>query len=217
MEPFLDALTTGLLKYDPQPLGKRHAFAVLLPLVRMEDEWYVLYEVRSARISQPGETSFPGGAIEPGECPSDAAVREAMEELCLERTDIRLLGEMDFIVTETAIIYCFVGFIDGKTPADIQPNEDEVEEVYALPLAWLCENPPKYYETKIQASYSDDFPTSRLPGGSNYQWKRRNQIVAFYDIPDSGYNLWGLTARLTDRFIDFLSEEDLYHCISCIQ
>ena len=38
--------------------------------------WQVLFEVRAAGISQPGEVCFPGGRIEPGETPEEAALRE---------------------------------------------------------------------------------------------------------------------------------------------
>lgn len=216
MDDFVNALAQDLNQYEPRPLGRRQHFAVLLPLVRVNDQWSILYEVRAAHISQPGETSFPGGAIEPGECPSDAAIREAVEELNVAREDIVIIGEMDFVVTETALIYCFVGIIKGKTPLTLEPNPAEVEEVYALPLSWLCSHPPKYYETGLQATYSDDFPTTRLPGGENYKWKRRNHVVGFYDMTDSGYNLWGLTARMTDGFIDFIQEKGIYHCADCL-
>ncbi|ABF36910.1 hypothetical protein MGAS2096_Spy1858 [Streptococcus pyogenes MGAS2096] len=35
-------------------------YAVFLPLILVNDDWHVLYEVRSQHISQPGEVSFPG-------------------------------------------------------------------------------------------------------------------------------------------------------------
>ena len=42
-------------------------YVVLLPLVKINDKIHVLFEVRSQTVSQPGETSFPGGALEDGE------------------------------------------------------------------------------------------------------------------------------------------------------
>ena len=50
-----------LANYIPQPLGEKRCFSVLLPLVWSENQWQVLYQVRSESISQPGEVSFPGG------------------------------------------------------------------------------------------------------------------------------------------------------------
>ena len=49
--------------YDAKALGVQRGYAVLLPLIKIKDEWHVLYEVRSKHISQPGETSFPGDAL----------------------------------------------------------------------------------------------------------------------------------------------------------
>ena len=69
-----------LANYIPQPLGEKRCFSVLLPLVWSENQWQVLYQVRSESISQPGEVSFPGGGGEEGETPQQAAVREQKEE-----------------------------------------------------------------------------------------------------------------------------------------
>lgn len=60
------------------------------------DQWQVLYQVRSESISQPGEVSFPGGGVEEGETPQQAAVREAVEELNIQSEQIDILGEIDF-------------------------------------------------------------------------------------------------------------------------
>ncbi len=50
---------------------------------------------RILTVRKRGTTSFmqPGGKIEPGETPAEAAVREAREELGAEIDDLRLLGE----------------------------------------------------------------------------------------------------------------------------
>lgn len=217
MSEFIHDLTLNLTCYEPKPLGEHRSFAVLLPLIKMGDEWQVLYEIRSKNVSQPGESSFPGGAIEPGECPSDAAIRETMEELRLERDNIDILGELDFIVNDAMIIYCFVGVIKGVRPEDIVVNQDEVQEIFTLPLSWLCCHPPSYYSIGMHADYDDNFPVFRLPAGRSYKWSRRKHVVGFYDIPDSGYNLWGFTAKMTDRFVRFLKESGAYDCIPCLE
>ena len=55
------------------------SYAVVLPLIRETGE--ILIEVRAAGISQAGDPCFPGGRIEPGETPAEAAAREAKEFL----------------------------------------------------------------------------------------------------------------------------------------
>ena len=55
----------------------RGEFAVLAPLVRVDGETHLLFEVRALHMRrQPGEVCFPGGQIEEGETPLEAAVRE---------------------------------------------------------------------------------------------------------------------------------------------
>ncbi|MBU4214783.1 MAG: CoA pyrophosphatase [Actinobacteria bacterium] len=55
----------------------------------------VLLQRRSATLSHhPGQISFPGGGIEAGESPQDAAVREAVEETGLEPAGVEVLGSL---------------------------------------------------------------------------------------------------------------------------
>ena len=65
----------------PTLLEARHEYAVLCPLVERPDGLHLLFEVRSAGVSQSGETCFPGGQMEPGETPADCALRETAEKL----------------------------------------------------------------------------------------------------------------------------------------
>lgn len=212
-----DRLVQSLQFYEPRPLGKQRLYAVFLPLIYRDHQWQILYEVRAEGISQPGEVAFPGGAVEPGECPSDAAIRETMEELCISRDKIEILGELDYFVNDVTIIYCFVGRLKNIALEDIHALTSEVQECFTLPLEWLCCHPPTYYATDHQPLYDDDFPIGRLPDGKGYPWRRRRQVVAFYDIPKDGHNLWGLTARFTDRFIRYLKDDDIYECIECLE
>lgn len=76
----------------PTLLEARHEYAVLCPLVERPDGLHLLFEVRSAGVSQSGETCFPGGQMEPGETPADCALRETEEELSIPRAEIRLSG-----------------------------------------------------------------------------------------------------------------------------
>ena len=122
--------------YQPQMYGKRKESAVLLPLIKVDGEYHVLYEVRSELVSQAGDSSFPGGKVEEGETFEHAAIRETMEELNIARENIVVHGEIDYIVSQHLIIRCFVGELVGLEVDDIKPNE-EVEKVYTVPLDYL--------------------------------------------------------------------------------
>ena len=67
----------SLKHHIPKRIGeeKETSFAVLIPLIKKEDGYHVLFEVRAKHLNkQPGEVCFPGGKVEPGESTYEAAV-----------------------------------------------------------------------------------------------------------------------------------------------
>ncbi|MER2173890.1 MAG: CoA pyrophosphatase [Carnobacterium sp.] len=197
----------GLLEnYDAKPLTYQKHFAVLIPLIKIKDELHLLFEVRSKNISQPGETSFPGGKVERGETYEEAAVRETMEELSLSRDSIRILGEMDYIVNERVIIRSFVGELKNISLEEIQFNE-EVEEVYTVPVSYFLTHDPIYYEAHVKLEHEEDFPFDRIPGGKKYNWKQEKHAVPFYTF--NNRTIWGFTANFTNRFIQLIKEHKI--------
>ena len=124
--------------HKAEPITTQRKYAVLLPLVKINGIIHILFEVRSQSISQPGETSFPGGALEEGETFKEAAIRETEEELLIDRKDIRIIGEMDYIVKKEHIIKCFVGWLSEIDVTKLKPNE-EVEDVFTY-------SPPVFLE-----------------------------------------------------------------------
>lgn len=190
--------------YQARPYGEQRHYSVLLPLIEVDGETHVLYEVRSHKISQPGETSFPGGRVEENEDFATAAIRETTEELNVKPEDIELFGAIDYVVNDWAIIYCYVGRLNVKLE-DIQYNE-EVERVFTIPLAYLLENEPTYYTIRAKSMFEDEFPFHLLPNGPNYKFKHQVHKTPFYNLPVE--NLWGYTANLTHRFSRILLDGD---------
>ena len=82
---FLDKLKNQLNENQSLFIGEETAFrsAVLIPLVQVDGEWHILFEVRSFTMrKQPGDISFPGGRIDSTDpSPLAAALRETYEEL----------------------------------------------------------------------------------------------------------------------------------------
>ncbi|MGU8063238.1 NUDIX hydrolase [Streptococcus suis] len=189
-----------LKDYQPQPLGQKKVYAVLLPLVWSDNQWQVLYEIRSESISQPGEVSFPGGGIDEGETAEEAAIREVIEELDIQQEQIELLGEIDYLVFGRSTIRCFVGRLqlDWKT---LQPN-DEVARFFTVPLETLLKTDPVYYQLDSQIVPDCDFPFERLRGGVDYPFSHHKRSVPFYEnLPE---NIWGMTAQFTHRFTEIV-------------
>ncbi len=72
-------------------------YAVLVPIVDTPDGRSLLFEKRAGSLRrQPGEVCFPGGKLEPEEPPQVCAIRETMEELCIVKEQIAILGPAMF-------------------------------------------------------------------------------------------------------------------------
>lgn len=201
----LEDIQKILANHEPEPIGEQRYFSVLLPLIKVDGALHVLYEVRGEHISQPGDTSFPGGAVEPGESFEATAIRETMEELNIKRDNIKVLGEMDYIMNERAIIHCFVGEIIGVDKGDICFNK-EVQGIFTVPLQYFMDNRPTYYSSTVKLEHPDDFPFELIPNGRDYKFRIGVHSVPFYHLETK--RLWGFTANLTDRFVSILEQNE---------
>ena len=111
---------------------------MLVPLVYSEAGAELLIEVRAAGISQAGDPCFPGGRIEPGEAPAQAATRETAEELGITVQPEQVLGQLPTVHTmlgsKTDIFVCV---ISAEQASEIKPNPTEVSEVLKIPLTFF--------------------------------------------------------------------------------
>ena len=109
--------------------------AVLIPLVQESGDWHVLYTRRTQRVeSHKGQVSFPGGACDEGETtPEETALREAQEEIGIDRSGVRVLGRLSSMITITTFrVTPVVGVL--RWPAVFRLNENEVERIFTVPL-----------------------------------------------------------------------------------
>lgn len=196
----------ALLNYHAKPLGKQQHFSVLIPLFEKEGEWHILYEVRSHLISQPGDTSFPGGKVEENESYCEAAIRETVEELQIDANQIEIIGELDYIVNDGIIIHSFVGLLNEFNFEKARPNE-EVAYLFPIKLDFLMNNQPCYYPVELKVKVGNDFPYHLMANGENYQFRQSPHAIPFYDLPNGEF-LWGYTANLTHRFIEIIQSQD---------
>ena len=125
VEAFLEGTQGGELAQMSRIWGSRRAgrlekekirrAAVLVPLIQKGGEYHVVFEVRAGSLkTQPGEICFPGGAVERGETPKQAAVRETMEELLINRCQIRVIAPLDVLEAPGAMeISPFLGALQG--------------------------------------------------------------------------------------------------------
>lgn len=200
----LSLIKKQLQHHTPSVIGVDQSYAVLLPLVDIEGQLHILYEVRANHISQPGDVSFPGGKVEPGETSAEAALRETEEELGIPANHIQLLGEIDQIISGSHLIQCFVGKISLKDYQNYRLNE-EVARIFIQPLDYFQTHPPQYHELVMAPTLADDFPYHLIQGGKDYPFHKRVRQVPFYQLNEHQAVLWGFTAELTQHFIDIIT------------
>ncbi|MFN6991413.1 MAG: NUDIX hydrolase [Fervidobacterium sp.] len=174
-------------------LGDYSYYAVCVPIV----ENNFLFEVRSSIVAQPLEVSFPGGKIEEGELPYEAASRELEEELNLKVNN--KMYEIEPLVTPfNTVIF---SYIVNVNKSDLKINTSEVLEVFEVPIE-IFAKPIKRALVDVFLAIPDDFPYELIPNGRNYAWRKGKYELLFYKWEDK--IIWGITAKIAQRAYDIL-------------
>jgi 8-oxo-dGTP pyrophosphatase MutT (NUDIX family) len=184
-------------------IGEYKKNSVMIFLMEEKGELEVLFEVRSKNLRrQPGDICLPGGKIEKGELPLDAACRESMEELQIKRDSFSIIGEMDYLVTPyNFIIYPYLATIKLQ---EIHPNPEEVERILKVPLKFFLETEPIYHEIEIVQTPREDFPYELINRGNEYKFT--NIVIHEYFYTYQGNVIWGFTALIMKRFADIIRD-----------
>lgn len=116
------------------PADGHRAAAVAVALVDAGDGQAGFVLCRRGRVgSHQGQWGLPGGGIDDGEAPVDAAVRELVEEVGLTG---EVLGRLDDYTTRSGFhISPFVVWCAGGVPTVASPAE--IRSVHVVPLAEL--------------------------------------------------------------------------------
>lgn len=178
-----------------------HGAAVLMPILMKESGPELLFEVRALDLKQqPGDVCFPGGSLEKGETPEQAAVREACEELLIRPEQIEVIDCFRKTASPSGgSVTAFAALIDGYAG---RFSRDEVDHVFTMPLDWFLHHEPEYrtgFHSNVPGS---DVPLDLIPNGRDYQWARIPYRIPFYFGTDP--LIWGLTAGFIDTFCRIL-------------
>jgi 8-oxo-dGTP pyrophosphatase MutT (NUDIX family) len=116
----------------------------------------------------PGQISFPGGAIDEGEAPVDAALREAHEEIGIDRDSVRIVGALSsfFVIVSNFVVYPFIGVTDSRPV--FRPHDREVAEVLEAPVQELLDRAQCGWERRPRENIIVDLPY--LKTGSHIVW-----------------------------------------------
>ena len=158
--------------------------AVLVPLVDRAGGMSVLLTQRTAHLSaHAGQISFPGGRIETSDRDAtEAALREAEEEVGLTRDHVTVIGRLDTYVTGTGFeIPPMVGII--SVPFPLIPDPFEVSEVFEVPLSFVL-NPNNHRRmTRV--------------------FEKRTRV--FFVLPYENRYIWGATAGMLVNLAEVLT------------
>ena len=188
-------------------VGRHRYYSVLVPLLEIDGEIHILFEVRSQRINrQPGEICFPGGAVEDGETYHFAALRETFEEIGIPSCEIEIIAEGDRLIsTNNFTVYSYFGVLSNNALDFLKLNDDEVSEVFTVPLRWFMENEPEIHVVDVRQKNREDFPFEKAQISPDYNWRGTKNDVPIYSYKDRA--IWGLTARIVRNFVEILKGE----------
>ncbi|MCD1147642.1 CoA pyrophosphatase [Peptoniphilus sp. KCTC 25270] len=202
----IDQIRDKIVGREISAVGLRHLFSVLIPIIDIDEEPHVVFEKRAKTLrNQPNEVSFPGGKIEPGETPEEAAFRETIEELVIDPKHLEIIQELDYLVTrDSNAIHSFVGYIKDIEMGEIKGNPGEVAYLFTVPLQYFLENEPLQYTLEFTSVESEDFPYEWIQNGKDYNFTKVRDTVYFYIYEER--IIWGFTAKMMRSFVETLKE-----------
>ena len=124
----------------------------------------VILTKRSSNMrTHRGEISFPGGQLDEGETPLEAALRESHEEIGLHPRLVTPVAELNHVstVVSTSYIVPIVGEVE--THDHLSPMTGEVDKVLYVPMSELL-HPDSFHEERWEV------PMGRIP-------------VLFFELP----------------------------------
>ena len=117
---------------------------------------------RASRLRRhAGQWALPGGRIDNGESPLDAALRELAEELGLPLGPDSVVGWLDDYPTRSGYVITPVVLWGGADP-EFEPAPDEVLAVYRIGLHALRDSEPRFLSIA-----ESDRPVLQLPLGND--------------------------------------------------
>ncbi|MES2105255.1 MAG: CoA pyrophosphatase [Pseudomonadota bacterium] len=173
---------------DEQLLAAIETFrpaSVLIPIVIREQGLSLLLTHRAAHLNDhAGQISFPGGRFEEVDVsPVETALREAEEEIGLDRRRVEVLGSLPEYKTGTGYqVTPIVALL--HPPFELKADPFEVAEIFEVPLAFLM-NGGNHQRRAFH-----------LPDGGG----RR----VFYAMPYQHHFIWGATAGMLRNLFHLL-------------
>jgi 8-oxo-dGTP pyrophosphatase MutT (NUDIX family) len=167
---------------DERYLGdtvQHRAAAVLIPITDRAEPGVILTQRPTWLRSHAGQVAFPGGKVDDTDENSIfAALREAEEELNIPPARVEVIGVADTYYSGSGYS---IAPVVGIIPPDlqIQPNPQEVEDWFEVPLAFLLD------------------PANSIKKEANWNGQQRS----YYDMQWGERRIWGVTAGIIANLV----------------
>ena len=161
--------------FMPPMSDSRHA-AVAVLLYRRAGQWLLPLTVRpDTMLHHAGQISLPGGQVEKGETPVDAARRELHEELNVPSAGRDVLGERSRIYLYGSNYTVSAWLLIAKIDVRFTPSADEVSELIELPLAHLIDR--TNHKTQVLRKFGVEFEAPHIAIGEHCIWGATSMIL----------------------------------------
>ena len=184
--------TRGDLDLDPAlwqraGVSATRPAAVLVPVVDRPEPTVLLTLRTAALASHAGQIAFPGGKIEASDAtPLAAALREAHEEIGLDRSLVDPIGYLDLYLTFSGFrILPAVARVDPAFKATLNPTE--VDDAFEVPLAFLMN-----VQNHALHSRNDQ--------------RGEGVVRRYYAMPFGERYIWGVTAGIVRNLYERIYE-----------